>query len=322
MVENQCLLLLNSTPSRLENGEYAGLVVICVITILFALTAIIGNILVVIAIIKTPALHSPSYVLLFSLAISDLGVGFIVQPLHVLLAVWALQGQKPETFCTVRILFWFFTAGLSIASYLTIVVISFDRYLAVSLRLQYRLKVTMRRVVGSAVTQWIVTAIVVGATRGGINSYGFPFAVTAILIWVISFFITSFIFFKTIRIILNSQAQVQTGLASGIQAQSRDNGFNLGVYKRSVISMLYVYLLYLFCYLPIVLYFVFLFFLPVHSLFMVWYHEISLSIVLFNSSANPFLYLWRMRDLRKAVKSLLFGASEEPDSLSTMQSLS
>lgn len=321
MVDEKCQTLiksLSSVSAELDDGQYAGLVILCVITILLAIIAIVGNILVVIAIIKTPSLHSPSYIFLFSLAVSDLGVGSIVQPLHVLLAVWALQGNYTESFCTVRILFWFLTAGFSIASYLTIVIISIDRYLAVSLRTEYRVKVTMRRVIGAAVTLWIVTAVLVGVTRGGINNYGFTFAVIAISIWVISFFVTSFIFFKTIRIILRSQAQVQTRLSSdSLEQQTRESGFNLGVYKRSVYSMLYVYLLYLFCYIPIVLYFVLLLFLPDLSSVMIAYHEISLSIVLFNSSANPFVYLWRMKDLRKAVRKLLAGFTGEPVSFST-----
>ncbi len=55
----------------------------CVLNAPLMLISIIGNILVLAAILRTPSLLSPSAILLCSLAVSDLLVGFVVQPLYI-----------------------------------------------------------------------------------------------------------------------------------------------------------------------------------------------------------------------------------------------
>ena len=56
------------------------LVINCAVNIPLAITSIIGNLLVLRAVWKTPTLRSPSVVLLCGLALSDLAVGAVVQP--------------------------------------------------------------------------------------------------------------------------------------------------------------------------------------------------------------------------------------------------
>ena len=46
-----------------------------------AITAVIGNSLIINALRRNHSLHSPSKALLFCLALSDFGVGLIVQPI-------------------------------------------------------------------------------------------------------------------------------------------------------------------------------------------------------------------------------------------------
>ena len=55
----------------------------CALNAPLMLIAIIGNTLVLSSILKTPALRSPSTVFLSSLAVSDLLVGLVVQPVYI-----------------------------------------------------------------------------------------------------------------------------------------------------------------------------------------------------------------------------------------------
>ncbi len=55
----------------------------CVLNAALMLIATIGNSLVLTAIFRTPALCSPSTTLLCILALSDLLVGFVAQPLYI-----------------------------------------------------------------------------------------------------------------------------------------------------------------------------------------------------------------------------------------------
>ena len=62
---------------------YISNVMTCIFNALFAVPAIVGNILVVLAIWKTHLARSPSNILLSTLAFADLQVGLIVQTLFV-----------------------------------------------------------------------------------------------------------------------------------------------------------------------------------------------------------------------------------------------
>ena len=58
-------------------------IAICVINVIFSFTALFGNSAFLITIWKTSSLHSVANIFLASLAVSDLAVGLIVQPLFI-----------------------------------------------------------------------------------------------------------------------------------------------------------------------------------------------------------------------------------------------
>ena len=64
-------------------GWHSTLVVNCVLNSFLSSTAILLNIITIQALRKTPSLSKPLKTLLLSLAVSDLGVGFLVQPTYV-----------------------------------------------------------------------------------------------------------------------------------------------------------------------------------------------------------------------------------------------
>lgn len=93
-----------------------------------------------------------------------------------------------------------------------------------------------------------------------------------------------------------------------IQARKRCPQFgccaaNLGKYKKSVITILYILGSFYISVLP------FLIFVVLH----LWYSQsrlqlmftVSVMFIFFSSSLNPLIYLWRMNDIRNAVKRLL-----------------
>ncbi len=69
----------------MDNNSHPETVVIinCVLNAPLMLISIIGNTLVLAAILRTPSLRSPSFILLCSLTVSDVLVGFVVQPLYI-----------------------------------------------------------------------------------------------------------------------------------------------------------------------------------------------------------------------------------------------
>ena len=83
--ENICKALQKFYTKQMEipNGLHTFLVVNCVINAILSFTAIVLNIITIQALRKTSSLSKTLKTLLLSLAISDVGVGLVVQPLYV-----------------------------------------------------------------------------------------------------------------------------------------------------------------------------------------------------------------------------------------------
>ena len=82
---NNCILkndLLRNYSER-DAKNLTVLVVNCSITAIMILISIIGNSLIVLSILKNHSLHSPSMILIFGLALSDLLLGLVAQPLYI-----------------------------------------------------------------------------------------------------------------------------------------------------------------------------------------------------------------------------------------------
>ena len=109
-----------------------------------AITAIVGNTLILITLRKDTSLHLPSKTLIRNLVASDLGFGFVEL---VFVAYWVsiLQGQWQ--ICQYFYLAYIIGASISIsASLWTLTAIGVDRLLALFLGLRYRQVVTLRRI--------------------------------------------------------------------------------------------------------------------------------------------------------------------------------
>ena len=115
----------------------------CVFNSFLSYTAIMLNIVTIHAIRKTSSLPKTLKTLLLSLAVSDLGVGLLVQPLHI---AWMVN----PTYFTITALH--IIAPLFVnASFFSVVAISVDRFLAIHLHLRYQELVTHKRVVAVVV---------------------------------------------------------------------------------------------------------------------------------------------------------------------------
>ena len=136
----------------------------------FALTATIGNALVLGAIWRTPSLHRASNVLIFCLGMTDLGVGLIGQPL------WIIRELSPNENDFLRRLFLTVNLAFLGLSMLTVTLIGIDRYLAVKLHLRYQGLITLQRTVCVVVIATLCFAITVqglGPTREAWDSFRF-----------------------------------------------------------------------------------------------------------------------------------------------------
>ena len=114
------------------------------------------NIVTIYAIRKTLSLPKTSRTLLLSLAVSDVGVGLLVQPFYVsLLAKWT---QNKNLGCSTYKVFDIIAYFYSAASFSGVVAVSVDRFLAIHLHLRYQELVTHKRVVAVVISNWVLSA--------------------------------------------------------------------------------------------------------------------------------------------------------------------
>ncbi len=126
--------------------------------IFLTVTATLGNSLILVALQKDTSLHPPSKILLRSLAMTDLCVGVIGQPVTITVIFSALF-ERWSLCQVVQIMDQCLNGMLFAVSLLTLTAISVDRLLALLLRLRYRQVVTVKRVRAVVFLIWLVTSV-------------------------------------------------------------------------------------------------------------------------------------------------------------------
>ena len=260
------------------------------VNIFLSVTAILGNTLILVA----HSLHPPSKLLFHCLAISDFCVGLVSEPLAVIF--WMSTIYERWNFCrqifVSLVVTGYILCGMSLS---IMTAISVDRLLALSLALKYRQVVTLRRTY-----TFITTLCVISIVFSTLYVKSNEIAARYIQILTTVCLTTSSASFTKISLKLRQrQNEVQE-----FELPSQSSQLNIARYRKAVSSALWLELTLVVCYLPNGL----LTFLatkirisPILSLV----NKIGLTFVFLNSSLNPLLYCWKMREVRQAVKKTI-----------------
>ena len=136
----------------------ASLIANCVFNAFLPFTAITLNIVTILALRKPLTIPRALKVLLLSMAVSDLGVGLLVQPLYSTSLVMLIKENTQTRTFEITLNFLNATATfLAFASLFGIVALAADRFLAVHLHLRYQELVTHKRVVAVVISIWIIS---------------------------------------------------------------------------------------------------------------------------------------------------------------------
>ena len=111
------------------------LIVLLVLNTFLSITAFLGNTLILVALYKESSLHPPSKLLLRSLAITDLLVGIIVEPLNVAYLM-SVRSKRWDICYNVYLALLLASYVLCAVSLLVLTAISVDRLLALWLGLR------------------------------------------------------------------------------------------------------------------------------------------------------------------------------------------
>ena len=277
--------------SQEQNDLRLPVIVNCAINALSSLTAIMGNTAVVYSIWNNPSLHSPSNTLLFGLAICDLSVGMIVQPFYIVYHIFYITNQ-PQTGAITMEAFNVVANFLCGVSFLTTTAVSIDRYLALLLHLRYQELVTVRRAARLQGILWFIAAFVASTLLW--NSSITFFA--ALLVIAVCLSTTIGVYAKIFTVVRRHKKKIQLQQRAGQEA-------NVALqHTTTTLSMFYVCFIHTLCYLP---YFIFLILRDGYARtdFTYLATEFAQTLIFFNSSLNPIIYCWRLRDIRVAVKN-------------------
>ena len=276
------------------------LIFISAFNVLLAICSSLGNILILIALHKETTLHAPSKLFLRSLAITDLLVGVISEPLTI--TYWMSAVRKRQDDCY-NALFTSFIASYLLCgmSLLTLTAISVDRLLALTLGLRYRQVVTVKKACAFVIMFWIVSIIFSAMYAQNVR----------ITIWYshivipVSFFTSVSSYTKIFWELHRHERQVRGNIIQREQSSNSSSApLNISQYRKGVSSVIWLQVAVAVCYLP-------------HGIITaLWTYsgqssaitvlrQLTLALVYFNSTLNPLLYCWKISEVRQLLKELL-----------------
>ena len=271
------------------------IIINCVLNAPLLAISIIGNLLVFVSILRTPSLRSPSITLLCNLAASDFLVGIIVQPLYI-----ASELINNSSLKQVMDTMAFALCGVSL---LTMTTISVDRVLALHFHMRYPNLMTTNRAVYASALLWFISFLFGFLTVWNMKAYFF----SALIIIAICVLVSTICYIQIYGIVRQHRLQirvqqqaVETITTRNNQIRHHHTGNKLKVQRsaKSAKNTFIYYVVMIVCYTPVIISMSIL--TMSHDL---WTNAWTLAetAALMNSSINPFLYCWRLRELRKAV---------------------
>ena len=270
----------------------------CVFNAYLSYTATMLNTLAIYVIRKTSSLPKNLKTLLLSLAVSDLGVGLLAQPMYIANIMDSQQNNATNE--TNNVLYiallipgnFFFSASL-----FSVTALCADRFLAIRLHLRYQELVTCNRVAAVVVSIWVTSA----------------------LISLIRLFIPKSIMFVSFVIIQSACITTTTSLSVKLyvtlrrhinqsqvpQVTQNGQGESVQRKKKSAMASLYVYLVFIVCYLPNICVLIIIANIsePSNSLHHLQFYTLTLAFL--NSTLNPLIYFWKMKRIQHTIVGTL-----------------
>ena len=271
---------------------------LCVLNGYLSYTATMMNIVAIYAIRKTSSLPKNLKTLLLSLAVSDLGVGLLAQPMHVAYIMDSKQNNTTnESHNVIYIAFLIPTNFFIYASLFSVTALCADRFLAIRLHLRYQELVTYKRNAAVVISIWVTSA----------------------LISLIRLFIPENIMFVSFVIIQSACIITTTSLSVKLylslrrhinhiqvpQVAQNGQGESVQRKRKSAMASLYVYLVFIVCYLPNICVLIIIANIsePSNSLRHLQFYTLTLTFL--NSTLNPLIYCWKMKRIQHTIVGTL-----------------
>jgi hypothetical protein len=298
-----------------------------IILIFFSICTILGNTLVLVATWRESSLHQPNKYLIACLAVADLLIGIILEPLRVYYQNLDYESLASMYIDLCRFIVWIDTLALA-TSILTLTFISFDRYLKISKPLQYRSRMTTSKSLKIIFIIWLISTafattpplLIQKALESCLNPTSFSPKIKIIKKGFYTIIAVTMLFLPTIVILVmytciffvahKRQKMWRNGeLGQSCNNRSQRSAFHQDL--KAIPMLLVVVLVFILCWFPYAISQL----LRLHNL---RGHSRSLSnrrrllmadlvmalLPYFNSICNPIIYSWLDQTYRQAFKNL------------------
>ena len=286
ITENNLFMDSFNLSQNTSGEDTLSLIITSAINVPSMLVAILGNSLVLAAILSAPSLRSPAILLLCNLAVSDLLVGVVIQPLFIAHSF----NTKTRLLTSIWLIMSYSACGISLC---TMTAIAVDRFLALHYHLRYSTMVTSFRIKTFLTAQWLTSFIFSGIYFWSLRIFFLYITIFVCLCLIISVFC----YVRIFKIVRHQQKKIQCQHQAVNLPQGSTISNLLQLEKSAINSFLFFIVMVLF-YTPVSTY-LSLIYATRDGSHSGW--NVAITLVFINSSVNPFLYCWRMGDLRAAV---------------------
>ena len=262
---------------------------------LLCLVAILENALILVALYKRCSLHPPSKLLIGNLATTDFAVGIVVEPLFLIYLI-SLSTTRwnicKYAFFSLRVV----SCSIVSVSLITLTAISVDRFLALKLGLAYKQVVTVSRTSWVLIISWAVS--IAFSTM-----YPWKYLIT---IWygvsIIGLCVTVIAFCYTKILLTLRRNQIDRPE----EKPKKTVSLRRLRYRKTLSSLMWLQLALVVCYLPQGVVDSIVNEMDVDQDSLISKARFfTATLVFFNSSLNPILYCWKIKEVRKAVKDTI-----------------
>ena len=262
------------------------------------------NIVLIFALRRTSSLPKTLKALILSVAVSDLGIGLVAQPLYIAGMIMQIQQtDDQETYKDIDRVLHPIGRTLGYASFFGVTAISVDRFLAIHLHLKrqelltYQDFVTHKRVVAAVILSWLLSAFL---ALTGVLSSGYVCNLAAVFVGLVCLLTMGLIYFKIYIAVRRRTVQVHAQPAQPV-APNKENLSNFERVRKTAVGTFYVYLLFLACHLPIAIAILETRRNKVGEHMLIYTH----TLLYLSSSLVPLVYCWKFRHIRCAIKNIL-----------------
>lgn len=296
-MDGNCILNVSKIPSHIRW-------IILIINVTTCLPIVLGNLIVISVISLHKELRTRPNFLVCCLAVTDLAVGIILQPL---LSVH-LQNGPSDADCFMADAVYYMISLFCSASCLTLVLISYDRYLHLTKLLHYHDFMPKRKLLILVKACWVIP-IIEGFLLFSRSTHSLFFAFAVIRTFCD--LIICLVCYRKIFTFIREMSKIFPSRSTAGENESSDR-VQFNKHSRLAKNFAILVACFIICWIPVKVILVYFLFVSIaHTRldkldpYIDTIHLFAILIGIFNSLMNPLIYFWKNITLRQKAEAAL-----------------